>query len=601
MCLEALQRQTKIKQGLAVRCMASLFSWIILKLHGIMQFKDYAYQRPDLASVKERFSALIEQFKASATAAAQAEVMAQVNALRQEAETMYTLCYVRHSIDTNDAFYDEETKFYDHHYPELNELVNDYYRALIQSPFRAELEAKWGKQLFILAELSLKSFEPTILQNIQRENELDSEYRKIKAQAKLELDGKAYNLSTIGTLEQQGDRDLRRRAAQAKWAFYAEQAPKVEGIYHELVQNRHAMAQALGYPNYVGLGYARMRRSDYNAAMVAKFREQIVEHIVPITQDLYRRQAKRLGLERLKFYDEGFRFPSGNPKPKGDAAWQVAQAKTMYSELSQETGQFFDYLQERSLMDLESKDGKEPGGYCTFIPQHGSPFIFANFNGTSHDVVVLTHEAGHAFQCYATAQQVDIQEYMWPTYEACEIHSMSMEFLTWPWMHLFFQEDTDKFMYMHLESSLRFLPYGAAVDEFQHWVYEHPQVSTAERNAAWRAIERKYLPHRDYDGLDFLEQGGAWQQQHHIFDSPFYYIDYVLAQICAFQFWKRFQDGDKAGVWADYYRLCQAGGSRSFLDLVRLGNLKSPFEEGTVASVVGEIKAFLDRVDDRHF
>jgi M3 family oligoendopeptidase len=265
----------------------------------------------------------------------------------------------------------------------------------------------------------------------------------------------------------------------------------------------------------------------------------------------------------------------------------------MYSELSTETDEFYRYMFDNGLMDNSAKDGKMTGGYCTFIGKYQSPFIFSNFNGTSHDVTVLTHEAGHAFQCFATSRNQQLYEYLWPTYEACEIHSMSMEFFTWPWMQLFFKEDSDKFMYEHLSGAVQFLPYGVAVDEFQHLVYENPDMSPAERNRAWRDLEKKYLPHRTYEGNEFLENGGFWHRQSHIFTSPFYYIDYVLAQICAFQFWKRSLE-DKENAWKDYVNLCKAGGSKSFLDLVKLAGLKSPFDEGTVEWAVQPIKDFFE-------
>jgi len=177
---------------------------------------------------------------------------------------------------------------------------------------------------------------------------------------------------------------------------------------------------------------------------------------------------------------------------------------------------------------------------------------------------------------------------------------MSMEFFTWPWMNLFFEEDTDKYKFAHLAGAIRFLPYGVAVDEFQHFVYENPEASTSERNEAWRAIERKYLPHRNYDGNEFLERGGFWQRQSHIFTTPFYYIDYTLAQICAFQFWIKDQK-DHASAWKDYLNLCQLGGSKSFLELVDISNLESPFEGNGVESTVKVIKNWLDNVDDSKF
>jgi M3 family oligoendopeptidase len=342
-----------------------------------------------------------------------------------------------------------------------------------------------------------------------------------------------------------------------------------------------------------------MRRSDYTPEMVANFRKQVREHIVPIASALYARQSKRLGLPKLNIYDEEYKFASGNPKPIGTPEQIVANAAKMYQELSPDTDAFFSRMQSANLMDLVNRDGKATGGYCTYISKFDAPYIFSNFNGTSGDIDVLTHEAGHAFQVWSS-RSFPLEEYHWPTADAAEIHSMSMEFFTWPWMHLFFGAQTDKYRFMHLAGAIQFLPYGVAVDEFQHIVYENPDMSPAERNAVWKKLEQTYLPHRDNDGIEHLEAGRFWHKQSHIFNSPFYYIDYTLAQICAFQFWVK-DRRDHEAAWTDYVRLCRAGGSLSFLDLVKLAGLKSPFEDGCVQSVVGEIQAYLNSVDDSNF
>jgi len=339
-----------------------------------------------------------------------------------------------------------------------------------------------------------------------------------------------------------------------------------------------------------------MLRTDYNEEMVANYRRQVKESLVPVTTKLRERQRQRLGLDELMYYDEKLEFKTGNANPKGNSQWIKNNAKKMYKELSPETDEFFNFMVDNELLDLESKKGKAVGGYCTYISKYKSPFIFSNFNGTSGDIGVLTHEAGHAFQVYSS-RKYEIPEYNFPTYEACEIHSMSMEFLTWPWMELFFEGEVDKHKFSHLSDALLFIPYGVSVDEFQHFVYNNPEATPLERKHAWRDIEKKYLPHRKYGDNDFLEEGGYWQQQIHIYGMPFYYIDYTLAQVCALQFLSKTRE-DSEEAWKDYLRLCQAGGSKSFLELVKLANLTSPFENGCIEGVIDTIDKWLDTVDD---
>ncbi|MFF2446045.1 M3 family oligoendopeptidase [Neobacillus sp. NPDC058068] len=562
-----------------------------------MTFENYTYERPNLNDITTKFNAAIEEFKNAASVEEQSKAMNLVNELRNDLGTMFNLCYTRHSIDTNDEFYKAEQDYMDELQPEVEGLVTNYYQALVDSKFRNELEEKWGKQLFALAEGQLKTFKPEIVPLLQKENRLSTEYTKLVASAKIDFEGEERTLAQIDPFIESTDREMRKRASEAKFGFFAEHEAELDRIYDELVKVRTEIAQKLGFENFVELGYYRMMRTDYNAEMVANFRQQVKDFIVPIATKLKERQCERLGLDQLNYYDEGFVFQTGNATPKGSPEWIIENGQKMYEDLSKETGDFFRFMQENNLMDLVAKKGKAGGGYCTYIENYKAPFIFSNFNGTSGDIDVLTHEAGHAFQVYSS-RQFEIPEYYWPTYEACEIHSMSMEFFTWPWMELFFQEDTDKYKFSHLSDALLFLPYGVSVDEFQHWVYENPTASPQERKLQWREIEKKYMPHKDYDGNEYLEKGGFWQRQGHIFNSPFYYIDYTLAQICAFQFWKRSRENQEE-AWADYVKLCKLGGSMSFTKLAEAANLISPFEDGCVESVVGEIENWLNSVDDK--
>ena len=561
-----------------------------------MKFNEYKYEHLDLEKIKKEFSELIKSFEKAENVEGQVNAFDEIIKLRNHIETMQTLVSVRHSIDTNDEFYDKENEYMDEISPILFGFTNDFYKALVNSKFKDELIQKYGKFLFDLAENTLKTFSPEIIPDAQEENRLSSKYSKLIASAKIDFDGKELNLSQMVPYTQSKDRNVRIEAAKKVAQFFAENQDEFDNIYDSLVKVRTRMAQKMGYKNFVEFGYKQLSRLEYDAKMVEGYRKQVLENIVPLHTELRERQGKRLGVDKLKFYDEAIKFNSGNADPHGSPEWILNNGKTMYKELSKETDEFFTFMTENNLLDLLSKKGKMSGGYCTYIPEHKAPFIFANFNGTSHDIDVLTHEAGHAFQVYQS-RGFEVPEYLWPSYEACEIHSMSMEFLTWPWMDLFFENDTDKYKFIHLSEALLFIPYGVTVDEFQHWVYENPEATPKERREKWIEIEKKYLPTRDYGEVEELKNGIFWFRQGHIFNSPFYYIDYTLAQVCAFQFWIKSRE-NREKAWQDYLNLCKLGGSKPFFELMKSANLKNPFEEGTLAFVIPKIKEYLDNVDD---
>ncbi|HLD36872.1 MAG TPA: M3 family oligoendopeptidase [Planctomycetota bacterium] len=557
-----------------------------------MKFSEFGYQRPDIKDIQTRYQALLDKLESAPTPQAMESLMADINKLRIEFGSMGTIAAIRHSINTADEFYKSEQAYFDQTGPLLGQYETRYYALLIKSQHRAWLENKVGKHLFVMAELALKVFKPEIVPDLQMENKLSTEYTALLASARIMFEGQERTLSQMGPFLISPDRQMRQKAAKAKYGFLSSHEAELDELYDKLVKIRVAIAHKLGYKNFVQLGYDRMGRSDYDAKMVANFRKQVKEFIVPIASGLRERQRVRLGLDKLKYFDEGLNFQDGNAKPKGDPDWIINNGRAMYSELSPETKEFFDFMLDNELMDLVSKPNKAGGGYCTFIGKYKAPFIFSNFNGTSGDIDVLTHEAGHAFQAYAT-RDFTVPEYQSPTSEAAEIHSMSMEFFTWPWMEKFFKEDVRKYRFGHLNNAMLFIPYGVTVDEFQHFVYENPNATPAERKKQWRAIEQKYLPHRDYEDNQYLANGGFWHQQLHIFKHPFYYIDYTLAEICAFQFWKKSLE-DRASAWADYVRLCQTGGRQAFVGLTQVAKLISPFQDGCVKSVVGTIKTWLD-------
>ena len=560
-----------------------------------MKFKDYKYERPNYEEIKKSFLELVDKIKNASTYDEQKLHINQLNNIRKHIETMSTLASIRNSINTADEFYDEEQNYWDEQGPLYTELNSDFYKVIVNSKFKDEIKKDYSEQFYKICEYSLKSFSPEIISDLQEENKLMSKYTKLLASAKINFKGEELNLSGLYKYMLSSDRNEREQSSKAYYNYFGEHEEEFDEIYDQLVHIRHNMAKKLGFKNFVELGYIRMDRTDYNPKMVVNLRKQILEYIVPLCNKLYEKQAKRLNLDKLTYIDENLEFLDGNATIKGDSDYIIENGIKMYQELSEETKEFFDFMLENELMDLETKHNKSAGGYCTYIPDYKAPFIFSNFNKTSEDMDVLTHEAGHAFQLYMS-RDIDMQEINFPTLDSCEIHSMSMEFITYPWMETFFKEDSDKYKFAHLTSAIKFLPYGVVVDEFQHIVYDNPDMTKDERKKVWRDLEKKYLPHRDYEDNEILERGCWFFKQGHIFKDPFYYIYYVLAQICAFQFLKKMEE-DRISGWEDYLRICKVGGTQSFLQIVKTGNLISPFDDKCIEYIIKNLETNIEKFE----
>jgi len=559
-----------------------------------MKYSEFPYKRLTVDSQNALMMDWLERFKNAESAEDQITVLEEVDDASREYASYVSIASLNFSRNINDEAAKSEKDYYDSIGPDIQEVYNKLDQAVDASRFKADLTEKWGATFLKKIEMELKTFDPKIMDMLRKETDLRNEYTKLTAGAKIEFDGKSYNLAGLGPFHTHEDRDFRKRSYAARFQWFEENADQFDDLYDKLVKLRHEIATTLGYKNFVELGYLRMGRSDYGPDEVANFRKQIVDHVVPIVTKMLEQKKAILGLDHLYFYD-GINFKEGDPKPKGTPEELVAGAQEMYHELSPETGEFFDIMVNEELMDLVNREGKRPGGFCTSFPKYDRPYIFSNFNGTDHDITVLTHEAGHAFQCYSSRKQ-PLVSYLWPTMESAEIHSMSMEFFTWPWMKRFFKEETDRFKYKHIAGSLSFLPYGACVDHFQHWVYENPEATPKDRKNKWLELESIYLPNRDYDDIEFPKSGGIWQGQLHIYQMPFYYIDYTLAQTCAFQFWIKSEE-NREKAWDDYVRLCKAGGSLPFTGLVELAGLELPFDDGCLESVVEKVSNWLDSVN----
>lgn len=556
-------------------------------------FRAYKPPAPAYDDIAREYELLVSEFEAATSSDAAIAVVEKWDVLRRRLTTWSALAQIRFSQDTRNASYKQVRDYRDELAPKLTNLAVDFKKRLLASPHRDALAERFGSHVFDLWRCDVASFEPVIEADLAQQSKLEGSYTELIATANFAFRGESLTLSQLLKYDEHPERDVRHEAARLRWGWFDEHRQQLDEIYDRLVRLRHSMAEKLGYRTFIEFAYQLMHRVDYGQSEVERFREQVGQCVVPLVTKLRARQAKRLGVDKLMAWDEGLLDPIGNPQPQGDAAWMMDQANEMFNDLGADMSDFFGQMRTQHLMDLESRAGKGGGGYCSDLLEFGLPFIFANFNGTMHDVGVFTHEMGHAYQMYASRHQ-PLEDYLSPTMEACEIHSMGLEFLSWPQMKLFFGGEAERFRQMHLTQRLAVMPYIAAVDHFQHFVYARPSCMADDRAAMWQELERTYLPTLDWGDLAHPASGRRWQAQLHIFTDPFYYIDYALAITCALQLWVRAAE-DRAGTLATYRQLCRRGGEAPFGELVKSAGLTSPFEDGCLERVIAHADRVLNR------
>lgn len=555
-------------------------------------FDTIEYVRPDYDEMKKVWEDAAAQIRNAKTYTEVKAVMQKVEETSNHLMTMYSICSIRNTLNTTDEYYEKELEYNQNMYPTVMEASMQYERAVLESPFAKNLEEEYGKELLISMQRDLDSFNPALVPFMQKEAELTTRYQKLMATAQIPFRGEVYNLYGIQKFFEDPDRTTRKEAFRAYSDFYHGNEEEMEDIFSQLVEIRNEMGKAMGDENFIPLGYKQQGRSDYGQKEVEAFREQVREEIVPLCEKLYKAQAKRIGVDEIKAFDEKFVFPDGNAEPAGDDDYMIGQARSMYHDLSPETGEFIDFMIDHKLMDLKNKPNKASTGYMTFLPDYRAPYVFSCFNHTIFDMQVLSHELGHAFAGYQAMRHQPISNYFSESTDIAEIHSMSMEQFAYPYAEQFFGKDADKYRFAHLQEAITFVPFGVAVDEFQHIMYANPELTPRERTWEWHKLEEKYMPWRKYEDDEFMERGGYWYHKLHIFLYPFYYINYTLTTMGAMEFKKRYEE-DREAAWRDYLNLCNAGGSLSYLGLLKVANLSVPFEEGSVKKAVSYAKEIL--------
>ena len=559
-----------------------------------MKFNEMTYTRPDIGALLAR----CKELAAKAAAAPDGDALVRLYYEQSEAFAEYNtaanLANIHYTCDTRDAYWKAEQDFFDANGPAVTNASVEISRAFLANPHVDVLTAKFGTTCVAGMKNAVLGMDDRTVELQQQFNALVSRYQQIYGGALVELDGKQLTIPQLGPYKEDLDPAVRRAAYEAEAGYFDAHRAELDELYGEIVKNLNTQARVMGYHDYSELSYVRMNRIGYGPEEIRKFRDQVANDVVPQLQKVMALRAKRTGIARPTFTDLPIMFKDGNPKPIPGYKARMDAARTMYHELSPETAEFIDFMQDNELFDVESRPGKMSGGYMTSLPSYKAPFIFANWNNTSGDVDVLTHECGHAFEGYVAERDPAIPaDLECPGMESAEIHSMAMEFLTAPWHHLLFGRDTDKYALLHAEDSFVFLAYGCEVDEFQHIMYQNPDLTPDQRNAEWLKLEKKYRPWIDFAGLPFYGRGAGWQRQLHIYECPFYYIDYCLSTMAALQFFL-LSLTDHKDAWQRYLRLVRRAGMASYTELLETAGLKVPFEDGSIKGIAQQMTDWLE-------
>ena len=556
-----------------------------------MKLSEITYKRFDLEGAKQKYAEITDKFDKAEDIQTQLNAYNEFIGIFKNYSTCESLSYIRFTLNTEDELYSKETDFYDETSPIVTKMYTEFAKHMLNSKFRKELEAALSPLIFTNYEIARKAFDERILEDVQEENRLTTEYKKLLSSAQIPFRGEVLNISQIGKYKESVDRETRREAFNAHGAFMKENSEKFDNIFDKLVKVRDRMAKKMGYKNYVELGYYRMGRNCYSPKDIEAFREQVIKDWVPFVNKMKKAQAAELGIDKIMLYDDTICLKNGNPEPVGTVDEIFNNGKCMYEEMSKETGEFINFMLEHELFDVIARKGKSVGGYCTELADYKMPFIFANFNGTYGDVDVLTHEAGHALASYKAMKNIPLYELNQGGMETCEVHSMSMEFFAWKWMDLFFKEKASNYRFMHISNAIYFIPYGTMVDYFQQCVYEKPEMNPSDRKALWLKLESIFRPYMGQEGITYMEEGGRWQYQSHIYERPFYYIDYCLAQTIAMNFLIA-MNNDYDNAFKKYDAFISKGGSQTYVELVKEAGFNLPFEKGALSQLIKSLQVF---------
>ena len=556
------------------------------------KFSDLQYKETDYQSLARIILDLTEKAKKADSPSSLEEVLKIYDTEMGDVGYNYTLSYIHSSLDSSDSFWQEALQKESKGNAMLD--TTPLLKAILENKYFSSLEEKYGPVLRDKLNKSISTGSKAQNERAE-EGDLVSKYQREKAMVRINYKGKDLSEGEVIPLFESPIREERIQSRKAVAKAFLEKKELFGSMLERLVSLRDTIAKENGFSNYLEYMDINYSRIGYGEKEMDAFVSEVKEYVVPVLSHIFEETRKRLGLEEMTVADISLMFVDGNAKPSGGADVLKEAAKKMYKALSPEMEAFFTGMLDSHSIDVDFSPNKVSGmGFCTDLKKGMYPFVFGNLDGTSWDVTVFTHEVGHAWQSYASDQNLDLTLFREMPLDAVEIPSKTMELFSYPFAEEFFGKDGDKFRFAHFRNAVKEIVAYTSVHELNTWIYTHVGASFDEINEKWMEIQSSYYPNVSYGEMEEEEKKGAGLLRNMgIFMFPRYLISYVFSEMCAIDlFMEYLKDKDKA--LDSYNRLCRVGGSKSYPEILSAAGLEPSYNKGRVKNVMEKVKAYLE-------
>ena len=556
------------------------------------KFSDLQYKETDYQSLAKMILDLTEKAKKADSPSSLEEVLKIYDTEMGEVGYNYTLSYIHSSLDSSDSFWQEALQKESKGNAMLE--ITPLLKAILENKYFSSLEEKYGPVLRDKLNKSISTGSKAQNERAE-EGDLVSKYQREKAMVRINYKGKDLSEGEVIPLFESPIREERIQSRKAVAKAFLEKKELFGSMLERLVSLRDTIAKEKGFSNYLEYMDINYSRIGYGEKEMDAFVSEVKEYVVPVLSHIFEETRKRLGLEEMTVADISLMFVDGNAKPSGGADVLKEAAKKMNKALSPEMEAFFTGMLDSHSIDVDFSPNKVSGmGFCTDLKKGMYPFVFGNLDGTSWDVTVFTHEVGHAWQSYASDQNLDLTLFREMPLDAVEIPSKTMELFSYPFAEEFFGKDGDKFRFAHFRNAVKEIVAYTSVHELNTWIYTHVGASFDEINEKWMEIQSSYYPNVSYGEMEEEEKKGAGLLRNMgIFMFPRYLISYVFSEMCAIDlFMEYLKDKDKA--LDSYNRLCRVGGSKSYPEILSAAGLEPSYKKGRVKDVMEKVKAYLE-------